>query len=393
MAGRNRRFSQEFKDEAVRMVLDGPRPVAHVAQELGIHDTTLGNWVNIYRRTRGNSMGPSRDTGERKSERELDLERENRKLREENEFLKKAAGLLRPGTAVSAKYELIDAEKAVYAVMDMCAWLGVSRSGYYEWRDRPASATAGRRERLKERIAVIFADSHRTYGYRRVHAALVRSGEQVSDELVRHLMRELGLRPGRRRPWQPSTTQADGSWRGIPDLVRRDFTAERPGVKLVGDITYIPTWEGFVYLATVIDCHSKMVVGWAMADHYRASLICDAIDAAVSHIDLQPGCVFHSDRGSNYTGEKFGRHLTGLGIRRSVGRTGVCWDNALAESFFGALKNERLNGMVFTTRAKARREVVRYIEGFYNRRRLHSANGYRTPLEVHNEYLGRQLAA
>lgn len=294
---------------------------------------------------------------------------------------------------MTVKYELIDAEKACYAIVDMCSWLGVSRSGYYEWRGRPLSATAERRERLKEKIEALFADSHQTYGYRRIHAALLRSGERVSDELVRHLMRQLGLRPSRGRPWRPVTTLPDGSYQGIPDLVRRDFTAGRPGTKLVGDITYIPTWEGFVYLATVIDCHSKMVVGWAMADHYKASLVCDAIDAAVGTIELQPGCVFHSDRGSNYTSEEFGRHLARYGIRRSVGRAGVCWDNALAESFFGALKNEWLNGMVFTTRAKARREVVRYIEGFYNRRRLHSANGYRTPLEVHNEYLSGQLAA
>ncbi|MFF4625853.1 IS3 family transposase [Nonomuraea jabiensis] len=375
------------------MVLDGPRPVSHVAKELGIHDTTLGNWVNTYRRTRGDDVAPAQDAGEKKSERELALERENRKLREENEFLKKSRGLLRPGTAVTAKYELIDAEKASYAIVDMCSWLGVSRSGYYEWRGRPLSATAERRERLKEKIETLFEDSHQTYGYRRIHAALLRSGEQVSDELVRNLMRELGLRPCQNRPWRPATTLPDGSYQGIPDLVRRDFTADRPGTKLVGDITYIPTWEGFVYLATVIDCHSKMVVGWAMADHYKTSLICDAIDAAIGGIELQQGCIFHSDRGSNYTSDEFGRHLARYGMRRSVGRTGVCWDNALAESFFGALKNEWLNGMVFTTRAKARREVVKYIEGFYNRRRLHSANGYRTPLEVHNEYLSRQLAS
>ncbi|MFI0421732.1 IS3 family transposase [Spongiactinospora sp. 9N601] len=250
-----------------------------------------------------------------------------------------------------------------------------------------------RRERLKEKIETLFEDSHQTYGYRRIHAALLRSGEQADDELVRNLMRELGLRPSQSRPWRPVTTSPDGSFQGIPDLVRRDFTAERPGIKLVGGITYIPTWEGFVYLATVIDCHSKMVVGWAMADHYKTALICDAIDVAAGNIALEEGCVFHSDRGSNYTSGEFGRHLARYGMRRSVGRTGVCWDNALAESFFGALKNERLNGMVFTSRAKARREVVKYIEGFYNRRRLHSANGYRTPLEVHHEYLSRQLAS
>lgn len=256
----------------------------------------------------------------------------------------------------------------------------------------PLSATAGRRERLKVMIQAVFAANHETYGYRRIHAVLARSGEEVSPELVRQLMRQLGLTPVQPRPWRPVTTLA-GDPGAVPDLVRRDFTAARPGAKLVGDITYIPTWEGFLYLATVIDCHSKMVVGWAMADHFKTSLIVAALDSAAGNISFEKGCIFHSDRGSNYMSAEFDRHLGRYKMRRSVGRTGVCWDNAVAESFFGALKNEWLNRMVFVTRAKARNAVVRYIEGFYNRHRLHSANGYRTPLEVHNEYLGRQQAA
>jgi putative transposase len=293
---------------------------------------------------------------------------------------------------VTSKYEFIHAERANYAIVDMCGWLRVSRSGYYDWHARPMSAAAGRRERLKVMIQAVFVANHETYGYRRVHAVLARSGEEVSPELVRQLMRELGLVPVQPRPWRPVTTLA-GDPGAVPDLVRRDFTAERPGAKLVGDITYIPTWEGFLYLATVIDCHSKMVVGWAMADHFKTSLIIAALDSAAGNISLEKGCIFHSDRGSNYMSAEFDRRLRGYKVRRSVGRTGVCWDNAMAESFFGALKNEWLNRMVFATRAKARSAVVRYIEGFYNRHRLHSAIGYRTPLEVHNDYLGRQQAA
>ncbi|GAA2906603.1 IS3 family transposase [Streptosporangium fragile] len=291
-----------------------------------------------------------------------------------------------------AKYELIDAEKAHHKIARMCAWLGVSRSGYYEWRERPASATAQRRVLPATSVAEVFAGSHETYGYRRVHAALARRGEHCSAELVRALMREQGLVPAQVRTFRPVTT-IQGDYRGIPDLVGRDFTAERPGVKLVGDVTYIRTWEGFLYLATVIDCHSKAVLGWAMADHYRTELVTDAIRMAAGTGLLQRGAVFHSDRGSNYTSDEFGRFLTGLDIRRSVGRTGVCWDNAMAESFFSAIKNEWLHHFVFTTRAKAKSQVIRYIEGFYNRRRLHSALGYRAPLEVLNEALSTQTAA
>ncbi|MCF6467866.1 IS3 family transposase [Nonomuraea sp. MG754425] len=291
-----------------------------------------------------------------------------------------------------AKYELIDAEKAHHAIARMCVWLDVSRSGYYEWRERPASATAQRRVFLAGLVAEVFANAHETYGYRRVHAALLRGGERCSAELVRALMREQGLVPAQVRAFRPVTT-VQGDFRGIPDLSRRDFTAEQPGTKLVGDITYISTWEGFLYLATVIDCHSKAVIGWAMADHYRTELIKDAVRMAAGTGLLQPDAVFHSDRGSNYTSEEFGRFLAGLGIRRSVGRTGVCYDNSMAESFFSAIKNEWLHRFVFTTRAKAKRQVIRYIEGFYNRRRLHSALGYRPPLEVLNESLSSQAAA
>lgn len=285
----------------------------------------------------------------------------------------------------------MDAEKA-YPVAFMCGMLAVSRSAYYEWKDRPPSPSAQRRARLAAMITAIFEANHGTYGYRRVHAVLARSGEQVSPELVRALMRELGLVPCQPRPWRPATTEPDAAHR-IPDLVGRDFTAERPGEKLLGDITYIPTGEGWVYLATVIDCYSKMVVGWSMADHYRTSLIVAALDSAAGTIEIAPGCIFHSDRGSNYTSSEFAAALDSRGMWQSVGRTGVCWDNAMAESFFGALKNEWLNRMTFVTRAQARQEVVKYIEGFYNQQRLHSGLGYRTPLEVHTEYLNGQLAA
>lgn len=285
----------------------------------------------------------------------------------------------------------MDAEKA-YSVVFMCRMLNVSRSAYYDWKDRPPSATTARRERLKQMITAVFEANHGTYGYRRVHAVLCRSGEQVSAELVRDLMRELELWPCQPRPWRPTTTDGDESHR-IPDLVGRDFTAEAPGTKLVGDITYIPTSEGWVYLATVIDCYSKMVVGWSMADHFKTSLIVAALDSAVGAIEIQSGCIFHSDRGSNYTSQDFAAALAGMSMRQSVGRTGVCWDNAMAESFFGVLKNEWLDRMTLATRAQARQEVVKYIEGFYNNRRLHSGLGYKTPLEVYNEYLNGQLAA
>ncbi len=293
---------------------------------------------------------------------------------------------------MSARYELIDAEKANYPIVKMCAWAKVSRSGYYEWVERPASPTARRREQLKLLVEAIFDASDSTYGHRRIHAQLVRQGDRCSPELVRALMRELGLRPCQPRPWRPCTTIA-GDTGVVPDLVGRDFTAHAPGVKLVGDITYIDTWQGWLYLATVIDCHTRACVGYAMAEHMRADLVIEALEMASRNQELAENAIFHSDRGTQYSSEAFARKTEALGIQRSVGRTGVCFDNALAESFNAALKVERVNRTVYPTHAHARKDVTRYIEFRYNTQRLHSGLGYRTPQEIHEEYLNRQHAA
>jgi len=297
---------------------------------------------------------------------------------------------------VSDVYEFIDVEYATSgaapAITLMCRWLGVSKSGYYEWRSRPESAMAKRREELKLLIKKAFDDSDGTYGYRRVWWQLARWGVRAGLELVRALMRELGLVACQPRPWRPATTQ-QGLTGPIPDLVNRDFTADAPGRKMVGDITYISTWEGWVYLATVIDCATRKVAGWAMDDNYRTPLITSAIEMAARNLDIPADAVFHSDRGSNYTSAEFAASLEQLGIRQSVGRTGICYDNALAESFNAALKVERVHRTAYPTRKKAKEDIARYIELRYNRTRLHSGLGYRTPQEALDEYLNRQLAA
>lgn len=300
------------------------------------------------------------------------------------------------------KFEFIDAEYAktsvannadIFPITKMCAWLEVSRSGFYEWRGRPESATARRREEIKAWVLFFFKESDETYGYRRIHADLVDEGVEAGPELVRSCMRELGLEPCQPRPWRFSLTEGDGLEHAIPDLVQRDFTAEAPGLKMVGDITYIETWEGWVYLATVIDCHTKAVIGWAMDDNYKTPLIEKAIDMAARNYDLADQATFHSDRGSNYMSSQFAKTLKRHNLRQSVGRTGICYDNAMAESFFAALKNERVHRTQYPTRAHAYRDVARYIELRYNSRRRHSGLDYKTPRQVHNEYLEQQFAA
>ena len=302
---------------------------------------------------------------------------------------------------MSRKYAFIDAEYATLAgdeacaptITQLCEWLEVSKSGYYEWRSRPQSTAAKRRELLKIKVKALFEANNEEYGYRRMHAALVRGGEQCCPELVRDLMRELGLEPCQPKPWRHSLTEQDGQAGPIPDLVNRDFTADEPGRKMVGDITYIDTWEGWVYLATVIDCATRKIVGWAMDDNYKTPLISRAIEMAARNLDLPEGAVFHSDRGSNYTSAEFAKVLKKLGITQSVGRTGICYDNALSESVNGTLKNELVYRTAYITRKAAMDDIARWIELRYNKTRLHSTLGYRTPQEVMDEYLNGQEAA
>jgi putative transposase len=296
-----------------------------------------------------------------------------------------------------AKYEYVDSQKNeagnTNAVVKMCRWLEVSTSGFYHWLSRPQSATAARREALTARVEHFFAASDGTYGYRRVHADLADEGTQCSPELVRQIMREAGLVACQPRPFRVTTDADAEAAAGMPDLVERDFTADRPGRKFVGDITYIHTWQGFLYLATVIDCYSKKVVGWHIADHMRTELVEDALRHAAATVVIEPRAIFHSDRGSVYTSADYRALISRLGMRSSMGRTGVCWDNSAAESFFSSLKNERVYRTVYATKAQARRDLISYIEGFYNSRRRHSALGYKFPNDVHYAYQQPTTAA
>ena len=289
------------------------------------------------------------------------------------------------------KYAVINAEKASYPVGGMCAWLGVSRAGYYESRTRPTSATVRRRTTLTGAIVTIFDTSGGTYGARRVTAALRAQGKAAGVRQVASIMREHGLVACQPRPYK-RTTYGDRAG-AAPDLVARDFTADRPRHKLVGDITYVWTWEGWLYLATVIDCFSRQVIGWSMAEHMRAELVVDALTMAAGNGSLDKEAIFHSDRGSQYSSARFRAALDGHGVRQSMGRTGVCWDNALAESFFGALKTECVHRFTFPTRRHARTAIANYIETFYNRRRIHSRLGYRTPQQVETEHYSLGLVA
>ena len=284
----------------------------------------------------------------------------------------------------------VDAEKATedrpdgYSVVLMCRVMGINRSTYYAWLvSRPAAAERRYAEdELAGEIREIHATSRGAYGAPRVHAELRRKGHAINRKKVERIMRERDIRGITRRRRRHLTRQ-DTKAAPAPDLVGRDFTATRPGQKLVGDITYLPTIEGWWYLATVIDLATREVIGYAMAAHHRAELVADALRMAAGRGTLEGGCIFHSDRGSEYTSDEFRTVVRELNLRQSMGRTGICYDNAAAESFFGLLKAE-IGTTVWESREAARADIFRFIEVEYNRTRLrkHPEFGYLTPLET-----------
>jgi putative transposase len=274
----------------------------------------------------------------------------------------------------------------------MCRLMNVARSTYYAWTNRVETPTQARRRSLAVEVTKEFEASRQTSGCRRIAAALNRRGVACSVGLVADLMRELGLAAVQPRAYKRTTVPGDAP-APAPDLIDRDFTAHRPGARLVGDITYLRTGEGWLYLATVIDLATRMVVGWQLASHMRTTLVTDALQMAIDSGHVDRDAIFHSDRGTQYTSAEFAAFTARSGIRRSLGRTGVCWDNAAAESFFAALKNEMYHRQSFATRTRARFAVAEYIEVFYNRRRLHSTLGYRTPFEALTDYRAAATAA
>lgn len=280
---------------------------------------------------------------------------------------------------------LIEAERGTYPIAWMCQQLRVPRSSFYAWRDRAGQVTAtqARRDKLAEQIERVFTKQRGTAGCRRIAAELNDEGYPCSVGLVASLMREKGLAAIQPRAWK-RTTVADHHAPVFPDLLDRNFAPEAGdvGERLVGDITYLRTGQGWLYLAVVIDLATRMVIGWQMAEHMRTSLVTDALDMAVVHGRVAKGAIFHSDHGSQYTSEEFGKYCLERGIRQSMGRTGVCWDNAAAESFFSSLKNEMFHHQVFKTRGRTRFAIADYIEVFYNRTRLHSTIGYRAPADA-----------
>jgi len=277
-------------------------------------------------------------------------------------------------------YPFIEAEKAGQrSVNRACAVIKVSRAAYYEWRQQLPSRRTQEDRRLSEKVQAIFDGSRQTYGAPRVHQALRQEGTRCSRKRVARLMSEQNLQGRHRRRWRRTTVADPEAKIAAEDLIGRHFQPAELDVCWAGDITYVWTWEGWMYLASVIDLGSRRVVGWAMADHMRADLVCDALRMATNQRRPKRGLIFHSDRGSQYTSKQFSRLLSRHGIRQSLSRPRQVWDNAVVESFYSTLKVELIHRHAWPTRAQARQAVFEFVEVFYNRQRLHSSLGYATP--------------
>src|SRR5262245_61918510 len=300
-------------------------------------------------------------------------------------------GFLREGDPVTV-YPFIEAEKAGRRnVARACALLKVSRAAFYARLVGPSQRERADAE-LTQQIKAVHDASKGRYGAPRIHAELRRCGRRHGRKRVARLMRSAGIRGRAPRRWR-KTTIADPAAAASADRIRRDFTADASKVnaRWCGDVTYIGTWEGWLYLATVIDIASRRVVGYAIADHLRTELVSAALANAVAARDPAPGVIFHADRGCQYTSAEFAGLARDCAVTLSHGRTGQCWDNALAESFFAALKGELIDTRPWPTRAAASRAIVEYI-GWYNGTRLHSTLGYRSPAEFEEDNTIRKVA-
>ncbi len=281
---------------------------------------------------------------------------------------------------------MISAERASFPVSLMCQVLGVSRSGYYGWANGVPSDRVLSDAWLTEKIREIHGRTRGVYGARRVHAELrLGEGIRVSRKRVERLMRNAGLSGLVTRRRRGTTIRVPGV-RVADDLVKRQFTPAAPNVLWVADITYLPTWEGWLYLAAVQDAFSRRIVGWSMADHMRAELVVDALQMGVARRRPEAGLVHHSDQGSQYVSLTFGQQAGDAGIAVSMGSKGDCFDNAVAESFFATIKKELINRRAWKTRRELSSEVFEYIETFYNRSRRHSTLNYLSPEDYENNH-------
>ncbi|WP_202959069.1 MULTISPECIES: IS3 family transposase [Dickeya] len=366
------RFTPEFKEEAVRQITERGYSVAEVSDRLGVSAHSLYKWLRAIKPD--NSEQHARDLLEAKSE-ILKLRAQLKRTEEERDILKKGRAVLCKGARL--KYRFINEHRNIWGVMTMCRVLNVARAGFYAWLHNPVSA----RDKDNERLLMLIRDSYSlsggVYGYRRVHGDLNEIGETCGKNRVSRIMQlnrikaVRGYKAPRRIAGRPSVV--------APNRVQRQFTVVRANQVWVTDITYIRTWQGWLYLAVVIDLFARNVVGWSMKPTLSRELALDALMMAVWRRKPDGEVIVHSDQGSQYGSDDWQRFCRANNLAPSMSRRGNCWDNAVAESFFSSLKKERIRKRIYKTRDLARADIFDYIEVFYNRARRHSHLGGVSP--------------
>ncbi|HHR1372629.1 TPA: IS3 family transposase, partial [Enterobacter hormaechei] len=366
------RFTPEFKEEAVRQITERGYSVAEVSDRLGVSAHSLYKWLRAIKPD--NSEQHARDLLEAKSE-ILKLRAQLKRTEEERDILKKGRAVLCKGARL--KYRFINEHRTVWGVMTMCRVLNVARAGFYAWLHNPVSA----RDKDNQRLLMLIRDSYSlsggVYGYRRVHGDLNEIGETCGKNRVGRIMQQnrikavRGYKAPRRIAGRPSVV--------APNRVQRQFTVVRANQVWVTDITYIRTWQGWLYLAVVIDLFARNVVGWSMKPTLSRELALDALMMAVWRRKPDGEVIVHSDQGSQYGSDDWQRFCRANNLAPSMSRRGNCWDNAVAESFFSSLKKERIRKRIYKTRDLARADIFDYIEVFYNRARRHSHLGGLSP--------------
>ncbi|MFP1774409.1 IS3 family transposase [Lonsdalea quercina] len=366
------RFTPEFKEEAVRQITERGYSVTEVSDRLGVSAHSLYKWLRAIKPD--NSEQHARDLLEAKSE-ILKLRAQLKRTEEERDILKKGRAVLCKGARL--KYRFINEHRNIWGVMTMCRVLNVARAGFYEWLHNPVSA----RDKDNERLLMLIRDSYSlsggVYGYRRVHGDLSEIGETCGKNRVSRIMQlnrikaVRGYKAPRRIAGRPSVV--------APNRVQRQFTVVRANQVWVTDITYIRTWQGWLYLAVVIDLFARNVVGWSMKPTLSRELALDALMMAVWRRKPDGEGIVHSDQGSQYGSDDWQRFCRANNLAPSMSRRGNCWDNAVAESFFSSLKKERIRKRIYKTRDLARADIFDYIEVFYNRARRHSHLGGVSP--------------
>ncbi|WP_435868616.1 IS3 family transposase [Aliarcobacter butzleri] len=388
---RKSNYTQEFKDSTIKFCIDNSdKSISSIAKDLGLNKGTLSLWVNEYKIK--NNLKPSSEV---KNE---TLEEENKRLRkelailkQEKEILKKAAGILRERNSI--KYAWIKNHSKSFNIQLMCKLFKVSRSCYYNWIEKGCVVNRVDVE-FNTLIKNVFEQARATYGTRRLKEILKQKyGVIVSRRKIQKSLKQLNLKVKMKRRFKVITTTSNHTLPIAPNRVNRDFYSSSTDKVYVGDITYIPTKEGWLYLAVVIDIYSRKVVGWSMRYSLHTSLVNDALLMAIKRRNPNKGLIYHTDRGSQYASYEHKNLLEKYGIIQSMSKKGDCWDNAVAESFFHSLKTELIHHENFLTRKQANEKIFEYIEIFYNRQRLHSSNNYMSPSEFEEKMLRLEMVS